>query len=168
MQQLAGTASIVSASETEREDGVAESGLQLARRSFGDDLAVVDDHELLAKTVGLFEVLRREQHRSAAFDESLDDRPEVLATLGIEAGRRFVEKEQWGIGDERRGEVEPASHAARVGLAGAVGGVTESKSLEQLLGALHHVGLLEVVEQSDHPQVLESGEVLIDRGELAS
>ena len=60
------------------------------------------------------------------------------------------------IGDERRREVEATAHAARVGLGDAVGGVAQAEVLEELARRRHDVGLVEVVEQADHAQVLET------------
>jgi hypothetical protein len=57
--------------ERQYQDGVAETALQLRRRPFGDDLAVVEHDELFAQAVGLFEVLRREQDRGATVRRAL-------------------------------------------------------------------------------------------------
>ena len=54
----------------------------------------------------------------------------------VEAGRRLVEEEHRRAGDERRGEVEPAAHAARVGAHEPVAGVGELEGGEQLARAL--------------------------------
>ena len=49
--------------------------------------------------------------------------PDRLAADRVEAGGRLVEEEHARLVDERRGEVEPALHPARVGADAAVGGV---------------------------------------------
>ena len=89
------------------------------------DAAVVDHHDVVGEAVGLFEVLRREQHGRAVGDELLDHAPEVGATRGVEAGRGLVEEEHRRPVHERGREVEPAAHPAGVGLAGPVGRVGE-------------------------------------------
>jgi hypothetical protein len=69
-------------------------------------------------------------------------------------------------GDERGGEVEPAAHAAGVGLGGPVAGLVELEALEQLARAGPRCALAEVIEAPDHLEVLVAGEVLVDRGVL--
>ena len=53
----------------------------------------------------------------------------------VEAGGRLVEEQDLGRVDQRAGQVEPALHAARVGLGAPVGGVGQPDELEQLAGA---------------------------------
>ena len=48
--------------------------------------------------------------------------PDRLAAHGVEAGGRLVEEQHLGLVDERRGQVEPAPHAARIGADATVGG----------------------------------------------
>ena len=79
------------------------------------------------QAVGLLEVLGGEQHGGALGHQVLDDAPQVLAALGVEPGRRLVQEEDRRAGDQGGGQVEPATHAARVRLEGAVGGVGEAE-----------------------------------------
>ena len=58
-----------------------------------------------------------------------------LRARGSRPGGRLVEEQDLRRGDQRRGEVEPAAHAARVVLGQLVGGVGERELLEQLVGA---------------------------------
>ena len=85
----------------------------------------------------------------------------------VEPGGRLVEEQHRRPGDERGGEVEPAAHAARVGLDQPVAGLGEVEALEQLGRALARRLAAEVVEPADHLQVLEPGQVLVDGGVLA-
>jgi hypothetical protein len=101
------------------------------------------------------------------FDEPFDDRPEVLSTLRVESRRRFVEEEDRRIGDERRGQVQTTSHATGVGRRQLVREVGQAEVNEQLTRTSNRRGPLHVIEKAHHSEVLESGEVLIDRGELA-
>ena len=49
-------------------------------------------------------------------DQLLDDRPQVLAALGVEPGGGLVEEEHRRAGHQGGGQVEAPAHAARVGL----------------------------------------------------
>ena len=86
---------------------------------------------------------------------------------GSRPGGRLVEEQHRRAGDERGREVEPAAHAAGVGLGRPVAGVLELEALEQLSRAGARRPLAQVVEAPDHLEVLEAGEVLVDRGVLA-
>ena len=67
----------------------------------------------VAQSLGFVHVVRRQQDRAAGFLEFLDEVPQLTPRLRIETGRRFVEKEQIGIADERAGEREALLLAAR-------------------------------------------------------
>ena len=58
--------------------------------------------------------------------------PEAEARRRVEPGRRLVEEQDRRPVHERGREVEPAAHAARVGLERPVGGVGQAEALEQL------------------------------------
>ncbi len=145
----------------------ADLGLQLARRALCDGATVVDDDDVVGELIGLFEVLGGQQQRGAGGDELADDVPEAEAAAGIEPGGGLVEEQHRRRRDQRHREVEPAAHAAGVGLDAAVGGVGEVEALEQLAGPSRGRLPAEAVEPPDHVEVLVAGEDLVDGGELA-
>ena len=85
----------------------------------------------------------------------------------VEPGRRLVEEQQLRPADQRAAEVEPAAHAARVGLDDAVAGVGQLELLEQLVGPALGLGLRQLVQPPEHDQVLAAGQVLVDGRVLA-
>ena len=111
----------------------ADLRLELVGRPAGDDLAVVDDGDRVGELVGLLEVLGRQEERHALAHEPADDLPHADPAARVEAGRRLVEEQQPRPPDERARQVQPAAHAARVGLDDAIGGVDEVELLEQLV-----------------------------------
>jgi hypothetical protein len=68
---------------------------------------------------------------------------------------------------ERRGEVKAAPHATGVVLGHLAGGLGQVEPREQLGGALPCGARGQIKELADHDQVLRTGQVLVDRGELA-
>ena len=152
--------------ESDLDDRGAEPILELRRGSFGDDVTVVDHDDVVGETVGLFEVLRREQHRCTFGDQLLDHPPEIGAALRVETGGRLVEEEHLGPVYERGREVEPAPHATAVGAHRTCRGVDEIEALEQFVVACPQRFRVEMRKLPDQPEVLVAGEVLVDRGVL--
>lgn len=144
----------------------AGAGLELVGGAAGDDAAVVDDRDVVGEVVGLLQVLGGQQQGGAAGDELLDDLPELLAVARVEAGRGLVHEHHGRGDDQRGGEVEPAAHAARVRLGGAVPGPGQVELLQQLTRPGLRRLRLHLVELTDHLEVLPAGQVLVDRGEL--
>ena len=145
----------------------AHLGLELVGGATGDDLAVVDDRDRMGEFVGLLEVLGREQERRPFADQVADHVPHPEPASRVESGRGLVEEQQARSSDQRAAEVEPATHAARVRLDHPVGGVGQLELLEELVATPPGLGARELVEAPEHPQVLASGQVLVDGRELA-
>ena len=97
-------------------------------RAGGDDLAVVEQDDVVGERVGLLQVLGGEDQRGAAADQLAEHVPELVAAFRVEAGGRLVEEEDRGRGDEAGGEVEPAAHAAAVVLDQPVARVVEARA----------------------------------------
>jgi hypothetical protein len=117
--------------------------------------------------VGFVEVLRRQQHRRAVRDQMLDRRPERDSAARVDAGRRFVEEQDSRARDHRRGEVEAPAHPARVGAHQPPACIAELELVQQLARPLARFAAAEVVEAPDHLEVLEAGQVVVDRCVLA-
>ena len=82
----------------------------------GDDAALVDDDDVVGELVGLLEVLRGQQQRRAVADQLAQHLPQLDAAARVEAGGRLVEEQHRRRRDQADREVEPAPHAAGVGL----------------------------------------------------
>jgi len=91
----------------------------------------------------------------------------VGPATGIEPACRLVQEEDRRVGNQGTREVQAPSHAARVGLGHAVTGILEPKLGQQLARAVTARLAAEVIEPADHVQVLETGEVLVDRRHTA-
>ena len=145
----------------------ADLVLQLVGGALGDHLAVVDHRDPVGEPVGLVEVLGREQHRRPLGDPPFDRLPEPDPAARVEPGGRLVEEDHRRPRDQRRGEVEPPPHPARVGADQPPARLGEVEALQQLGGARLRFALRQVVELADHLQVLEPGQVFVDRRVLA-
>ena len=138
--------------------------LEVRRCSLGDEAADVDDADPVGEHVGLLEVLRREEDRHPQLDvEPANLLPHRGAADRVEAGRGLVEEQDLRVVDERRGEVEPAPHAARVRADSAIEGVTDVDQLGQLGDAAVGVASGQAVEQPLQPQQLGAGLARIER-----
>jgi len=67
---------------------------------------------------------------------------------------------------ERRREIEPAPHAARIRLHWTIGGIAQPQSFEQFVGARSDRRFRLMREPADDQQVLAAGEIFVDRGVL--
>ncbi len=141
----------------------AHLGLQLVGGSVSDLVTSVNDDDVIGQPLGLLHVLGREQNRRSTSHELLDRPPHLNATTRVESGRRLVEEDDLGLCDEGCGEVEATPHASGVGLRGAIGSVLQIESIQQRPRPLPGWFLSEMVETSNHVEVLETGQVLVDR-----
>ncbi len=137
--------------------GLPILGLQRVRRAFGDDPAAVDDCHVVGELVGLLEVLGGEEDRRAFVIERPHLLPDRLAADRVEAGGRLVEEEHPWLVDQRRGEVEPALHPARVAADAAVGGRGEVDPLEQVVGAPLAFSAGQALQRRLQPNQLAAG-----------
>jgi hypothetical protein len=148
--------------------GPADLRLERGRRALGDDPAVGDDPDAVGELVGLLEVLGGEENGRAVAVERLDLAPDRLPAHRIEAGRRLVEEQHARLVDERRGEVEPAPHPARVRTDPTVGGRDEVDAPEQRVGAALALGTRQPVERRLELDQLAPGHQRVERCLLES
>ncbi len=141
--------------------------LELVGGAGGDDLAVVEDDDVVGELVGLLQILGGEQHRDAVGHQPAHHAPQVGAAARVEPGGGLVEEEHLGAADQAGGQVEAAAHAAGVGLGGTPAGVGQVEALQQLARACPGVGTGHAQQAADHHQVLDAGEHLVDGGVLA-
>ena len=88
--------------------------------------------DLVGQRVGLLQVLRGEQHGGAVVDQPPHDAPHVLALGRVEPGGGLVQEDHRRAADQAGGQVEPAAHAAGVGLGGPAGRLGQVEPVEQL------------------------------------
>jgi hypothetical protein len=85
----------------------------------------------------------------------------------VESRGRLVEKENRRGDDEARSEVEPAAHPPGVGLHKTRCGIHQVEPLQEIIGPSTHFFLWQMIEPSEHLQVLAAREVLVNRSVLA-
>ena len=87
----------------------------------GHESAVVDDAHPVAEALGLFHVVGGVEHREAVTPEHLDGLQDLVAALGIDTDRGFVEDQQRRAVQQAGGDVGTPLHPARVGVDAFVG-----------------------------------------------
>ena len=85
---------------------------QFPRSAPGDRFAVIHDGHTLAELLRFVHVVRGQDDGAAVFLELRDEVPQLAARLRVEAGGRFVEKQQVGVADQRAGQREALFLAA--------------------------------------------------------
>src|SRR5881409_2628755 len=81
-------------------------GLDGARRSFGDLLAVIEDEYHLAESHDDLHVVLDEQHRLAGIPQPRDGVEQIVEEGAVHAGRRLVEQDQRRVGHEHAHELD--------------------------------------------------------------
>src|SRR5690242_8013683 len=87
--------------------------LQLARRSQGDHVSVIDNGHPVAEPLCLLHVMRRQDDRASFGLKARDQVPQLAARLRVEASRRLVEENQLRIPDESARDSQSLLLAAR-------------------------------------------------------
>ncbi len=82
-------------------------------RALGDDLAVINYSEAIAKTLGFVHVVCRQKHRTTGAQKCTDDLPKLAPALRIESGGRFIKKKNFWIADKGCCYRQPLSLSAR-------------------------------------------------------
>ena len=103
------------------------------RRAAGDGLAVRHDRHRVGEPLGLLDVVRRHQDRDALAAQRVDQRPQLLADLRVQADGRLVEQHQPRAVHERAGDQQPAAHAAGELVDARVAAVGELRDLQRPL-----------------------------------
>ncbi len=127
---------------------------------------MVDDQDAVGERVRLLQVLGGEYDRDVAFAQGGHGRPQRLAGPRVHPGRRLVEEQHPRFGDETRGDVEASAHAPGVGGDPPVGGVHQVELDEQLAGPFTGGPAAQAQQTTEQHQVLGSGELLVQGGEL--
>jgi hypothetical protein len=105
--------------------------LQLLARTARPDLAVGDDHQIVAQAFDEVELVAGEQH-GGTVGGGISQHPEHgVDAHGIEAGERLVENEHFGLVDESGGDLCALLVAEGQGIDGVVRPRAEFEPLEQ-------------------------------------
>src|SRR5439155_16194082 len=132
-------------------------------RAVEDQLAPEEDGDSRREALQLFEVLRGEDDRPAAFCHRAAELPEAPPLTRVERRRRLVEEEQIRRRKERDREVEALLVPDRE-LRGRAFAVSQLNGGEHSLGG--ELGLAEILEPREELEVLASREPAVQRRPL--
>jgi hypothetical protein len=117
-----------------------------------DQLAAVDDHDLVDGLRHLGEHVARDQDRPALARERPEEVAEPADALRVEAVRRLVQDEHLGIAEERGGQAEALPHPQRVALHAATAGLSEVDECQDLV----HARARDPAGDGEHAEVVPS------------
>jgi hypothetical protein len=139
---------------------------ELLRRAHRDGLAVRHDRHRVGEPLRLLDVVRRHEDRGAFAAQRVDQRPQLLAHLRVQADRRLVEQQQPRAVDEPARDQQPPPHAARQLVDLRRAPVGEVGDLERALDRRPALGPAEPVEVGEDAQVLLDGQRRVEVVEL--
>lgn len=144
------------------EQGRGVGGLEFWQRLRGDELAVVNEYDVVAYLVDVRQYVGREQDGAARL-KLLDDVEHLFAADGVKRRHRLVEDDDLGVVHERLGDAKPLLHAARIGGDAPVFGVCQPDELQQLTYGLFLGGVAEVEDICHEAQVFLPGHPAVHR-----
>src|SRR5205807_7242187 len=106
---------------------------EIRQRVAGDQGALVKDADARTQSLYFFHVVAGIDDGEALAVQAPHFLKDVIARLGIDPRRRFIEKEQaWAV-DESRAEIQTALHTAGKGFGPLVGAIVEADRPENFL-----------------------------------
>ena len=149
-------------------DGLAPGvlGDELRRRPGGDRASVRHDQDRVGEALRLLDVVRRHEDRRPLGPERVDQRPELLPDLGIEADGGLVEQDEARAVDERAGDQQAPAHPPGELVHPAVAAIDEVGHLQRALDRGASVGPADPVEMREDEQVLLDGQRRVEVVEL--
>ncbi len=146
--------------------GARVLGDELTRRAGGDRGAVGHDRHAVAEALGLLDVVRRHQDARALAAQEVDQRPQLLADLRVEADGRLVQQHEPRPVHEAARDQQPPAHAAAELVDLRVAPVGEVGDLERALDRRLALAARDPVEVREHEQVLLDGQRHVEVVEL--
>jgi hypothetical protein len=140
--------------------GAGQRVHQLARAAIGDELAMIENRQAMA-AFGFVHQMRRHENRRAGIDEIEQRVPEFTPRLRIDRAGRFVEQEQVGLVQHRRGQGEALFLPARQRAGEPVAQVAEPVALEQFPDARGCICARELMHGGNEVEVLVDREVFV-------
>src|SRR3989441_11287953 len=138
-----------------------DPGLEGRRRAGRDDLAVIDDRDLLTQSVRLLDVVGRKQDGDPEFlVHAGDEVPKHPPRVRIEADRWFVHEHDLRLMQQRQRDLELLPHSRGKRLHSILAPVVESKVGQEVPRPLFPLG--EALQLRLQPEVLPGREVVIE------
>ncbi len=127
---------------------------EFGRSADVDDAAMVDDGHPVAEPFRLLHQVRRQKDRFATLADAAHEIPDRPSRLRVQPGRQFVEKDQFGIVDEREGDEETLLLAAGQRHEPGISFVAQAELLDQPIAV--HVFSVERRPEADGFAQLDS------------
>lgn len=135
-----------------------ESPLGVGWGGLGQHAALPHEQQI-GTVVGFIHDVAGDQQGGALPNECVELFPQVDAQHRIEAHRRFVEHEQFGIADKRAGQRDATKLAARQGGADVVGVAAQADHVDDFAGARCRPA----IQRREVPDIVENPQVGVDR-----
>ena len=163
-----GAGEVAGAGDFHIEAIIANASFQFGRGAVGDGSAVVEHDDVVSHAVGFFEVLGGQDDRGAFAHKFAQHLPQVSSAARIEPGRRFIEKQDFGLAHETGRHVKAPAHAPGVGSHQFRGELAQVETLQQNIAPTAGFRFGHAMQTADRLQVQSSGHQAVDGGLLSS
>jgi hypothetical protein len=123
---------------------------------------MIDDDNVVATRLSLFEMVRRENDRGASAAERVNHVIDFLPALRIDADGRLVQEQKFGMMEGGASNVEPSLHPAREFFADIIGAVLEASPFKSFFNARLELSFSELVQAAEELEVFTGGEEWLD------
>src|SRR6266849_6961837 len=141
--------------------GDRQQFVQSLQRVVGNHLSVIDDHDAVAETLGLFHIVRSVDEGFAALLQGLEIFKDGIAALRIDTDGRLIEQKNLRIVKQSRRQIQTPLHASAERFHFVTGAIRESDQIQDVVDCLLCLRAGERVKRRKKNQIVAGGELVI-------
>jgi hypothetical protein len=121
-----------------------------------------DESDALAESLRLLDIVSGQENRGPGTMKVGDELAESPGAGHVDPGRGFIQKEDFRLVDDPRGDGQLAFHPLGIPAELSVGGPGQAETLQQCCGSVPALGLAQAIERRAEAEVLETGELRVE------
>src|SRR5262249_30860881 len=134
--------------------GDGQQTMESVQRVIGDDFAVIDDDDAVAKALGLFHVMSGVDERLAPRLQCKQVIEDGVAALRINANSGLVEQKELGIVQQRSGQIQASLHASTESADSVLRAIAEADQFERVFDSDLCCGATQLIERGKEREIV--------------